>query len=112
MHHSTIDHLPPPARRVLRVLRRRYWSQPPHHRPARDDSTSYVGLIHRSELVTLAMQGCWPLPPAALRLMAEPPAVRHRQRRAFERAVERTVATLLARHGPAVRALLFNGRGR
>jgi hypothetical protein len=49
------------VREVLRRIRRRYRAFPVSERPALDAASLYGAT--RDEVTTLAMPGCWPIPP-------------------------------------------------
>jgi hypothetical protein len=74
---------PPPSavRKVLCRLRRRYHAMASTGRPSLARPLLCVGMFRRHELVALATQGFWPLPPRAKASIARHPAPPQRRRR-------------------------------
>jgi hypothetical protein len=102
----------PPARSVRRVLaaaRSRYHRLRLPWRPSLRDPRSYVGLFPVSDLPTLALASCWPLPPRALAWLEESPPQRARRQRRLDRRIAAVVRDLLTAELPAAVAYL---RGR
>jgi hypothetical protein len=96
----------------LAAARRRYHRLPISDRPALSDPRSYCGLFDLGDLVALAKASCWPLPPEALRYLAEPPRARARRGRRLDRRIAAVVRDVLAAELPEAIAAIGEVEGR
>jgi hypothetical protein len=101
-----------PIRRVLAAARKRYLRERPEGRPALADTGDCCGLFTRSDLLTLARFGYWPLPPQALAWLAESPWARACRRRRWADRIAAVVREVLAAELPAAVAYLARQNGR
>jgi hypothetical protein len=72
--------------------------------------TDLHAILTASEAQALAKRGAYPLPPAALAWLGEPPATRARARLRRERRIAAAVRDVLTAELPEAVALLLEGR--
>ncbi len=102
-----IDKPPPRAvRDVLRRARQRYHAARVPERPALDCPSSLICPLSYGDMLVLRGAGYWPLPPEAIRWIAESPRTRARRRRRHVRHIADVAAGVLAAELPAALAYL------